>query len=464
LNPRAVKALTVLGFAIPAVGYLAVLQHYTVNAVVADQWDDVWLIHQSYLHGLDWSSLWALHTNNRILFPNLIVLALAHTVHFNISVEEYLSAVMLFASTALFIWSHKRRSPNTPLIFYCPVAFLALSLAQWQDMLWGFQMAWYLVLLCLAVAIVLLDRPSLTWPTIVAATLVAIVGSYSCLQGLLIWPVGLMLLYYRRRPPRTVVSWIIAGGATAGLYFYNFNNGNTGIATRYTWHHPYLALKFYVYALGDIVGVPLQLLSSRPPNAAVMVFGVLILALAALVLITWGIRRDERGGHPIGIALIVFGLLFDASITSGRVYFGLGGAAQSRYATYDVLVLAGIYLTVLSASPTLARGTRGARRTARSGQPAAVAWLRDQVERIDRRAVLWVASAAIVIQVAFSVHYGLEGAREQHQLYTTAASVTRNIDTESNVAVEWTLNFSKSAKWLRAQAEFLRVHQLSQFG
>ena len=83
-------------------------------------------------------------------------------------------------------------------------------------------------------------------------------------------------------------------------------------------------------------------------NAAVMVFGAVILALAVFVVLRWGIRRDESGGAPIGVALIVFGLLFDALVTEGRLDLASGLASQSRYTTYDLLVLAGIFLTALS--------------------------------------------------------------------------------------------------------------------
>ena len=168
LNPSIVKALTAVGFAVPVIGYLALLRHYQMNALIGDQWYDVPVIRASYSHFPDWTSLWGLHNGNRILFPNLIVVALAHTVHFNIEVEQYLGALMLLAATALFIFSHKRRSPHTPMLFYCPIAFLTLSLTQWQNTLWGFQMAWYLVLLSLAATIALwigrhsLCRPS--WP------------------------------------------------------------------------------------------------------------------------------------------------------------------------------------------------------------------------------------------------------------------------------------------------------------
>src|SRR6185437_7047229 len=93
LSPRLMTTLTVVGFAIPVVAYLAFIQHYQVNAVVGDQWDDVSVIRASFQHFPDWSSLWSPHTDNRILFPNLIVVGLARTVNFNITVEEYLSAL-----------------------------------------------------------------------------------------------------------------------------------------------------------------------------------------------------------------------------------------------------------------------------------------------------------------------------------------------------------------------------------
>jgi hypothetical protein len=320
LEPRVVKVLTVLGFAIPVVAYIAFVQHYQVNALWQDQWDDVPVIRQSFGHFPDWSSLWLQHVDNRILFPNLIVVALAHTVNYNITVEEYISALMLFAATALFIWSHKRRSPNTPLLYYCPAAFLTLTFAQWQNTLWGFQMAWYLVLLSLALTVALLDRPRFAWPIFVAALVVAVVGSFSSLQGLLIWPVGLVLMYHRRRPLWAFIAWIVAAGATTGLYFHNFVSSAAFNPSKTVLQFPYDAVKFFLFALGDVVGV--QEAYREPANGAVMAFGVVIFVLAVLVLLRWGIRRDERSGAPIGVAMIVFGLLFDALITQGRLFFG----------------------------------------------------------------------------------------------------------------------------------------------
>jgi hypothetical protein len=462
LDPLLVKALTVVGFALPVVVYLVFLQHYQVNAMWQDQWDDVPVIRQSFGHFPDWSSLWVQHVDNRIFFPNLIVVALAHTVHYNITVEDYLSALMLFAATALFIWSHKRRSPRTPLLFYCPVAFLTLTLAQWQNTIWGFQMAWYLVLLSLAVTIALLDWPRLAWPIFALAVCAAVVGSFSSLQGLLIWPVGLVLLYHRRRPLWTAAVWVVAAALTTALYFHNFTSSKVFNPNETILKRPFDAVKFFVFALGDVVG--LQETKPEHSNPWIMAFGVVILVLAVLVIIRWGLRRDEHSAAPIGIALILYGLLFDALITQGRLFLLYFAASASRYTTNDVLVLAGIYLTALDRSSAKQRvEARSQTKTAGGSEPFLIR-VRRRVDQIGRIPLRQMALAAIVIQIVFSVGFSFSGAQGLHDDEVRAVAVSRNIDHEPTGVVEFDLYFVRKASWLREQTQFLQNHHLAQFG
>ena len=463
-DPRVLKGLTVIGFAVPVIAYIVFLSHYQVNAMWQDQWDDVPVIRQSYGHFPDWSSLWAQHVDNRILFPNLVVIALAHTVHYNIEVEEYVSALMLFASTAIFIWCHKRWSLHTPLLYYVPVAFLTLTLAQWQNTIWGFQMAWYLVVLALAVTLALLDRPKFAWATFGMAILAAIVCSYSSLQGLLVWPVGLVLLYHRRRSLQAMIIWVLAAAATTILYFHHFTSSKVFNPNETVLKRPLDAVKFFIYALGDIVGQ--QQKNPLESNKLVMTFGIVILVMAVLVLLRWGLRRDEYSAAPIGIALIIYGLLFDALITQGRLFLLYFAASASRYVTNDVLVLAGIYLTVLDRSRSM-HAVVGASPAEAPGDGMwhkALAWVQRAVDQIDRIPLRQIALVAIVVQVVFSVSLSFSGARQLHAYEVRAAEVARNIDHEPTGVVEYDLYFVRKATWLRAQARFLQEHHMAQFG
>ncbi len=373
---------------------------------------------------------------------------------------EDLSALILVAATAVLIWTHKRRSPEIPLLFYCPVAFLMLTFAQWGNALWGFQYAWFLCLFAVVLVIALLDRSVLTRPTLVAAVLLAVVASYTLVQGLLIWAVGLLLLYVRRRPRGTLFAWVAGAVLTAGLYFYNLTPANDR-----PWavlEHPYLSVKFFLFALGDIVGM--QMKCGGPANAGVMAFGVLIFVLAIWVLIKWGLRHDESGAAVVGVAVIVYGFLFDALITDGRVGYGVGSNAVSIHDGHRAGSGRGLsrrrreFCFTREVDTAVVESGRSKTRS----QP--MARLTFPAQRINGGVVRRIVLAVIVIQVLISVHYGLIHSRELHKQNVAAASLTRNIHHESEVAVKVGLYYFRTSTWIRSQAQFLEDHHLGPYG
>jgi hypothetical protein len=386
------------------------------------------------------SNIWAQHNEDRIVFPNLIVLALAHTTHFNIHIEDYLNGVLLTASAALLIMTHKRRCPATPWLFYVPVVVIMFSFVQVGNTLFGFQLAWYLIMLTLAGTLYLLDNPELSWLILIGAIVLAFVGSLSSLQGLLIWPTGLILLSYRRRGKRLYVVWIASAIATVLLYSYHFSSTVGGTNNSYVFNHPVTSLEFFFSAIGDVVG---QQLPYYGRNNVVIAFGVVIVAVAIWVLVVYGSRRDDTGS-PIGVALTCFGLLFAATITSGRTAYGLWYAESSRYSTFDLFILMGTYLTVLEARPS--RSTQAVAGAVVTPKDPSVTsspsdhWvalrsrggrLIDQSLRIVRVFVL----GSILVLAVLGTRNGLSLADAWHGKLTTASNVTVNIKKAPNVLV-----------------------------
>ncbi len=463
LDPRLVGLLTVLGFGLPLIGCLWLLRLYSVNVIFGDQWDDVTVIAHSYVHLFDWSSLWAQHNENRIFFPNLIVLVLARVTLFNTQIEEYLSAAMVVVATVLLILAHRRRAPTTPWLYYCPVAFLSLSIVQYENLLEGFQMAWCLVYLSLAVSIVLIDRVTLTWLAFGGAVIAAVVGSFSSLQGLLIWAAGLVLLYHRHRSTPFVVAWIVSAVASVGVYFHNLNTSEGSPSHSYALEHPLAAVKFFIFAIGDVLGYAQPNASSGNPG--VMILGVVLLVLALFTLCLYGIRRDRDGAAPIGVALMIVGLLFDAMITEGRGIFGLPAASQSRYTTFDLLVPIGIFLALL-ARPSL--GTEPQPQPSDTDDPAGQLTQQGQTgpRGIHSTAIAvarWVLAAVIVVQISLGLHFGLQRARELHTSSEVAAHVLRIIDHTTDATVQFPLDPFYPEAFVRQQARIAQKHHLSLF-
>ena len=444
--------------------YFSLLGRYSVDALVGDQWDDVAVIKKSYVHFFDWGPMWAQHNENRIFFPNIVVVFLAHTDHFDVRVEEFLSALILTAAVVCILWAHKRRSPAIPWLYYCPVAFLAFSVVQYGNTLWGFQLAWYMVLLCLAAAILLLDRVTLTWMTLVGALVVAVVGSFSSLQGLLIWPSGLVLLYFRRRSLSQVAVWIGSAVLSTLVYFRGYNSPTPD--PKFAIEHPLISLRFFLLVMGDVVGKPVINGLWNLEDTLVVLFGLVILLLAVTTVLICGARRDEHSGSPIGIALICYGVLFMAMITQGRIILGYAAASYSRYTTFDLLVVVGIYLALLdrrslavdaadlSTSRTTLQSPSGWWRTSRVH-----GWL-DRVALPSARGAVLVA---IMVLIPFGLYNGVLGARVLHTQDLAAAAALRNINDVTDGELLRVVVVDNSSSWVRNQAQTLEEHRLSVF-
>jgi hypothetical protein len=414
-RPWLIPVATLLGFAIPAVSYLWMIHGYGVNVIYLDQWADVVLIGHAHSGTLQLSTLWSQHYENRIFFPNLIVLALAYTTHFNVVGEEYLSALMLFGATALVICAHKRRSPERRWIWYCPVAFLLLSLAQADNALWGFQMAWYLVLLMTALALFLLDQEPQRWFVFGGAIAAAAIASFSSLQGLLVWPAGLLLIYLRRRPRHLAIAWIGSAVLVGVIYFVGFSFN----ASQTNQTNPTAVFTFFFRVVGDIVG-------ETQPGALVTVFGSVLVVAAIWALVRFAVGgRTSTGGRPFALSLILFGLLFSVVTAYGRSgYYALGVSVEYRYTVFAIFVLVGLYLAILD--PPDASELRSAEH---AGSPAGSAGRQRHVfsDALFTLARVLVG-VGIVLTVILGSANGISQARgvREYQLYLGRVTVRAN--------------------------------------
>ena len=436
--------LGVLGFSIPIVLYVWLTARDSLDVLRADQWYDVLLIQHSFNGTLSLSMLWNQHADNRIFFQNLITLLVAHLAHYNVLVLVYLDVALLIGATTLVALAHHRSSRSTAWIWYCPVAIVMFSLAQYEDTIYGFQVGWYLVLIMLALVIFLVDRPALTWVVLVGAIAAGVVASYSSLQGLFVWPVGLALLLQRARQKPFVFIWITAGVLATALYFYNFkyrSGGNTSFAL----HHPAEFLRFYVFALGDIVGGNI---SNSPSGGqyAIFALGLVILAAAIWAIVSSGLRVDVSTGRPVGVALVWTGLLFAAAIAGGRAVLGLSAAGTSRYVTFDLLVVVGSYLVAMDRF-----AHRGATEGAQRSRPVAV------VPAV-------VLALVIGVLAIFGTVNGISGADGYRRYEAENVVITVHVDQAPDELVTSQLGSTyETAGSVRELVGFIRSHHLAMF-
>jgi hypothetical protein len=427
---------TVLGFVVPALAYCLFIQRYSVNVVVADQWNNLSLAAKAFSGHLNVSDLWAQHNENRMFFPNLAVLALAYSTHLDVRVETFASAILLFGAVALIIWTHKRRSPATPMLWYCPVAILMVTWAQFENTLWGIQIAWYMVLICLMGTLAVLNRLQITAFSLAAAAGIAVIGSYSSFQGLLIWAAGFVFLLYRGRGWRLLTAWIVLAAATTTLYLYHLDSSPLSYYRIDPLAHPGVVTKLFFFSLGNVAGKPLPIASLIVPahghvllgtaSPWIIAFGVVIFVCGVLAIASTLFSGSRQGSAPLGVALIVFSFGFDGLTAIGRGLYGYSAVSASRYTTYDLLALVGAYL-VLITRPSVGRRTADTADGSVESrlQPRAYQLLQ-RVVTASARALPALVMACVVIQVVFGYSNGLSGGRARYRSAEQATNIIRH--------------------------------------
>jgi hypothetical protein len=446
------------------------IHRYGVNAIYDDQWTDINVLRDAHMGTLSFATLWAQHNENRVFFPNLIVLLLGYTTHFNLVVEDYLSGLFAFLTAGFLIVAHKRRSPSIPLIAYCPVAIVLLMFVPLADVLFSYQMSWYLMLLGLAGAIFFLDGPILARPQLAAAIAFGVVGSFSSMEGLFIWPTGLVLLYLRRRPRGPFITWVVAACVTVVVYFADYNFSAAGGQKTYVLSHPLAALEYFISSIGNVIDQFYPNASPTVGSGTVFTLGFLVLAISLWAL-GRGFRPGRVGGGPIGVALIVFGLIFVSFITFGRSQLGLSSAG--RYSIFTLMIWVGAYLALLEQPPEGARAmlsalsariddltglrTRGGATDGDGVRPPALAW-----PRVVSLLALAGLLALMAIQLQLGTSPALADASAWHNQELTIAEVTANIDSASDTLVTRYLG-SYPASYMRQMARFAQAQHLSLF-
>ncbi|MCX5772431.1 MAG: hypothetical protein NTZ09_19450, partial [Candidatus Hydrogenedentes bacterium] len=83
---------------LPPAGLVLLLRLYHVDVPFLDEWEYLLILPKSYESTLTLADLFALHNEHRLLFPRLIMVALARLTHWNMIYET--GAAVVFAGGA----------------------------------------------------------------------------------------------------------------------------------------------------------------------------------------------------------------------------------------------------------------------------------------------------------------------------------------------------------------------------
>ncbi len=407
---------------------------FGVNVPFEDTWNGTLPLLRAFADGrLQLAALWAQHNENRMLVPNLLTVLIDSATRMNERADMLVSGCCLVLALVVILVLASRTLRLGPVLLV-PVAFLVMGLVQWENILWAFQLAWMLILFLSVASLAAIEWAGNRWSGWALAATFGVLASCSSLQGLLVWPVALYYGWAVGWSRTRAAAWTAAGLVTAFAYSWGLGPVGTPSRPLLPLQEPTVAAHFAGLLVGGMFDFHHVALGGLTIATAVV--------LAVVVVSDRRWRRELR----LPMALIGFAVGFDALVLVGRLPLGLAAAGASRYTTYNLCLLAGLWL----ASAYLV-----GRRVAPEGSPPSVS-----------PPVLWVGAALVALivgcQLGGDIPAGLSAGASARAQRAAGAHLLLDLSRAPDSALAADL-FFPSGQYVRVWTGVLRRHRWSLF-
>lgn len=340
--------LTLVIYLIPIVGTFWFVNQFAVDIPLFDQWNLPIVFDKFARNSLGFQHLFSLHNTHRLFFPKIIFTLLAFSSSWNIWLELYFSLglasltfLILYQVSRATISEFTTSNAHQGLIFHginLLSCLLCFSWAQYENWLWGFQIAIFLINFCLVSSCWILVSSQLrNKAKLFLSGLLCLIASLCSIQGLLTWlaliPTVLSLKFTSHRvrcfslmgwlATFTVLSYIYSVGYQPEPYLDDSAQGS-----------PATLLQFFL----NLLAAPI--LGNYQWN---WIFGgILLFSFIGLVAFSWLAADQERlavKSITPWVSLGCFSILYGCMTSIGRFGFGADYAIQaSRYTTHSFLL------------------------------------------------------------------------------------------------------------------------------
>ena len=317
------------------------INFFGVNVIFWDQWELVPLIKKLYQGNLTFGDFFAQHNEHRIFFPRIIMLILAHISGYNNIAEMYFSWIIALLILVLIFIMYKQNFgvSGSSLLKFIPISWLIFTFRQFENILWGWQIQIYLCVFGFVFLISMLEKSEKIDFKFLLAILGGILSSFSFINGLLVWPTGFLFIILSKTKNKKYLgtTWALIGIAVWCTYFYNWVKPSYHPSILYLIGQPINSIEYLIVNIGSPLGF------GHSTGFGMGIFILFGIIMASILLLKNGLLKE----NAIWLSFIFFSLASSLTITVGRAGFGIGQALSSRYVTFTLLGVVGLYLVVV---------------------------------------------------------------------------------------------------------------------
>lgn len=336
------RSLTLLSlYLIPILGVCGFVSFFSVNVPRFDQWILPYWFEKFSTGDLTLKNLFAQHNSHRLFFPKLIFIGLSFASNWNIKWELYFNifiAILTFLALHYLSQRTAQKLTQTSLnLANLSSSILLFSWVQHENWLWGFQIAIFLINLCVILSCLVLSTQSFKPQTrLTIAAFLCGIASFSSAQGLLSWLGMIPTVWtvegsYKQKKHRLLV-WIFLFIFSSLIYSINYRQETDTVPT-VSDNKLFATIHFFL----NLIAVPF--LDSNEWNW--LLGGIIILIFLSLIYsaITSDHKLDLNPNLSPWISISLFSLLCSLLIAVGRSGLGADYAIlASRYTTHTILL------------------------------------------------------------------------------------------------------------------------------
>lgn len=337
---------------IPAVLTLFFIKKYAVNVSSYDDLPVASLFDKVYTGHLSFADLFTQQNEHRAPFSVLVLLSLGVLTHHNTVVGCYFNWFLICLTACMFlaVLIEEFGAKKTTFIAFIPIVWLLFNWRQSENLLHSYIVSFFLVSLFFLFAMYLLAKSNgLRWRFALSVAC-GVISTFSLGNGLLVWPIGLILiiLICRSQPKESrhlylkmASIWCLVGIAVFISYFSGYHKTAGGVPGQGWIQHPLPSLLFFVGFVGNLFDI------HRYWAYGV---GLILLTLYAYAGVTIVFQNKVRVSTALALSAILFAL-GSAVLTSSEyanIFLGFDLALRSKYTTFTILGIVGLYFAIIS--------------------------------------------------------------------------------------------------------------------
>jgi hypothetical protein len=420
--------------------------------------EDHWSLWQLYLtHGKYSAFLFTPHNEHRIAVPRLFLMIDHYLFHAR-NLFPLICSLLVQATTGVWLYRMACRTGEarrvSRLLLGCTIFSALFSAQQFPNLVQGIQIQFTMLYCASCGSFLALLRAAERWeehghPELWFATCCtsALVATYSLANGLLCWPVLLLLALWLRLPFRYALALFVDMVLVTAFYLWGYHTPpqHSSPIETLTNHFPGVLIRAATFlgspsdAIYAIMSGPAGLHSDNSRIALSAAFGIVgMIAAVWGVILLWRRRAHYTKGHAALAHVGLFVVLTAGLVGLGRANFPLIAAMDPRYKTHALvfwLAVGAFYWPFLE--NRLAVLSAGWRQVAFSG------------------VVLWMI-VGLAARQPFWIQYSKDDNSAISQIQ--AAIVSDVFD-----APIWQKSFPPSGSAIFGPADYLRQNRLSIF-